>query len=100
MSETTADGLESPSFEGGAGLETLPKEVGVLLIVAGVGGVLLPGPVGAPFLVLGGLILFPKAFRKVDRGFASRFPRLYREGMKQVLRFVTDLERRYPSTQP
>ena len=31
----------------------LPREVGVLLIVAGMGGILLPGPVGSPFLLLG-----------------------------------------------
>ena len=35
-------------------IEKMPKEVGLLLIVAGIGGILLPGPVGTPFLVLGG----------------------------------------------
>jgi hypothetical protein len=78
-------------------LDSLPKEVGVLLIIVGLGGVMLPGPVGSPFLILGGVILFPKVFRKLDRGFQGRFPKLHREGMKQVRRFVVDLERRYPS---
>jgi hypothetical protein len=44
-------------------IEQLPKEVGVLLIVAGIRGILLPGPVGSPFLVLGAVILWPRAFR-------------------------------------
>jgi len=78
-------------------LESLPREVGVLLLVAGVGGVLLPGPVGTPFLILGGVVLFPNVFRKLDRSFQTRFPRLHREGMRQVRRFILDLERRYPS---
>jgi hypothetical protein len=77
-------------------LDALPREVGVLLIVVGLGGVMLPGPVGSPFLLLGGVVLFPKVFRKLDRKFEARFPKLHREGMKQVRRFVGDLERRYP----
>lgn len=79
-------------------LASLPKEVGVLLIVAGLGGVLLPGPVGTPFLVLGGVVLFPKVFRRVNDGMKKRFPKFYQQGMKQVRRFVIDLDRRYPMT--
>jgi DNA-binding transcriptional LysR family regulator len=87
----------SDSLADGIRLESLPRELGVLLVVAGVGGVLLPGPVGTPFLILGGLILFPNWFRKVDQSVASRFPRLHREGTRQALRFIADLERRYPT---
>jgi hypothetical protein len=97
MEGTIADASSSESYAEAVRLEALPKELGVLLIVAGIGGVILPGPVGAPFLLLGGLILFPNAFRKVDRGFANKFPKLHNEGMKQVSRFVNDLERRYPT---
>ena len=74
----------------------LPKELGVLLVVRGIGGLLLPGPVGTPFLLLGGVILWPAAFSRVESCFEKRFPRLHREGMMQITRFVTDLERRYP----
>ena len=42
----------------------MPKEVGVLLIVSGIGGILLPGPVGTPFLLLGCLMLWPRAFHQ------------------------------------
>ena len=52
--------------EGNVPIEGLPKEVGVLLVVAGIGGLLLPGPVGTPFLLLGGVTLWPAAFRRVE----------------------------------
>lgn len=79
-------------------VEGLPKELGVLLVVSGIGGLLLPGPVGTPFLLMGGVILWPAGFRRVDRYVEKRFPRLHREGMTQMARFVRDLERRYPWT--
>src|SRR5262249_5949719 len=75
----------------------LPKEVGALLIVAGIGGLLLPGPIGSPFLLLGGVTLWPKLFRKLEASFQRRFPAMHRQGMRQVKRFLDDLERRYPS---
>jgi hypothetical protein len=89
-----------PSENGVANLSGpgLPKELGVLLIVGGIGGLLLPGPVGSPFLILGGVILWPSAFRRVESCFGKRFPRLHQQGMLQIARFVTDLERRYPWT--
>ena len=48
-------------------LRKLPPEIGVLLLVIGTAGVLLPGPVGSPFLVAGGIALWPAGFRKVER---------------------------------
>lgn len=77
-------------------IEQLPKEVGLLLVVAGVGGLLLPGPVGSPFLILGGLVLWPSAFRRVEDGFVRRFPKLHRQSVRQIARFLDDLDRRYP----
>lgn len=77
-------------------IEQLPKEVGLLLVVAGVGGLLLPGPVGSPFLILGGLVLWPTAFRRVEDGFVRRFPKLHRQSVRQIARFLDDLDRRYP----
>ena len=74
----------------------MPAEVGILLIVSGIGGILLPGPVGTPFLVLGCLMLWPKAFRQTERCVEKRFPRMHRHGVKQINRFLDDLERRYP----
>jgi hypothetical protein len=74
----------------------MPREVGVLLIVAGIGGILLPGPVGTPFLVLGGVVLWPRAFRRLEGLLERRFPRLHHQSMLQIMRFIDDLERRYP----
>jgi len=77
-------------------IEKMPKEVGLLLIVAGIGGILLPGPVGTPFLVLGGVVLWPRAFRRLEAFLERRFPRLHHQSMLQITRFLDDLERRYP----
>jgi hypothetical protein len=77
-------------------IRSMPKEVGVLLVVAGIGGLLLPGPVGTPFLVLGGVMLWPRAFEKVEIFLEKRFPRLHHQSVRQIRRFLDDLERRYP----
>jgi hypothetical protein len=82
--------------EATGGIDHAPRELGILLIVAGIGGVLLPGPVGTPFLIAGGLILWPTAFRGVGKCLQKRFPRFHREGVHQMTRFIGDLERRYP----
>ncbi len=104
MDSTTTTGRElafhEPSAESDERLrlDGLPRELGILLVVAGIGGILLPGPVGTPFLIAGGVILWPAAFRRVEICLHKRFPRFHREGMKQMKRFITDLERRYPWT--
>ena len=77
-------------------IREMPKEVGVLLIVFGIGGLLLPGPVGSPFVILGGVILWPTVFERVESAFAKRFPRVHRQSVRQIGRFITDLDRRYP----
>jgi hypothetical protein len=78
-------------------VRAMPKEFGVLLIVAGVGGILLPGPVGTPFLILGGLMLWPRALEKLEVFLEGRYPRVHHHGVRQVNRFLDDLERRYPT---
>jgi hypothetical protein len=77
-------------------IRSMPKEVGALLIVAGIGGLLLPGPIGTPFLIAGGVILWPRAFERVEIRFQKRFPRLHSQSLRQIKRFLCDLERRYP----
>jgi len=77
-------------------IRAMPKEVGILLIVAGIGGILLPGPVGTPFLVLGGVVLWPRAFQCLEGFLERRFPRFHHQSMLQITRFINDLERRYP----
>lgn len=79
-------------------LERLPPEIGVLLIVVGTAGLLLPGPVGSPFLVAGGVALWPSAFREAEGWLERMSPRLFAEGLRQMERFLADLERRYPGS--
>jgi hypothetical protein len=81
-----------------ARLRKLPPEIGILLLVIGTAGVLLPGPVGSPFLVAGGLALWPSGFRGVDRCFMKLAPRMYEKGVRQIEYFLADLERRYPGS--
>jgi hypothetical protein len=81
-------------------LKRLPPEIGVLLIVIGTAGILLPGPVGSPFLVAGGVALWPSGFRKVERWFMRIAPRMYDNGVRQIEQFLSDLERRYPGSVP
>ena len=73
----------------------LPKEIGMMLIAAGVVGVILPGP-GTPALIAGGLALWPGAFGKLESWLQRRYPGVHRRSMKQIGRFLDDLEKRYP----
>jgi hypothetical protein len=79
-------------------LKTLPSEIGILLIIVGIAGIALPGPVGTPFVIAGGVTLWPSAFEKVERWFQRRFPRMHQSGMEQIERYLTDLEKRYPGS--
>jgi Putative transmembrane protein (PGPGW) len=76
---------------------TPPKDLGLMLVSAGVIGVVLPGP-GVPALVAGGLILWPEAFGKAERWLQKRFPDTHRKGIGHMNRFLADLERRYPGS--
>lgn len=74
----------------------LPAEVATLLLVIGTAGVLLPGPVGSPFLIAGGLALWPRGFGRIEDWFRKRFPGMHRHGFDQIDRYLNDLELRYP----
>jgi hypothetical protein len=79
-------------------LPALPPEIGVLLTLVGTAGVVLPGVVGAPFLLAGGIALWPSAFRKVETWLMKAAPGMYGTGVQQIEQFLADLERRYPSS--
>jgi hypothetical protein len=78
-------------------IKHLPKEVGVMLLSVGVLGFALPGIMGTPAIIAGGLVLWPKAFGKVEDWFERRYPSLHRRSMQQIERYLEDLERRYPN---
>jgi hypothetical protein len=67
-----------------------------MLLAVGALGFVLPGVMGTPAVIAGGLALWPRAFGKVEGWFGRRFPRLHRRGMDQVGRYLDDLERRFP----
>ena len=76
-------------------LRDLPRNVGYMLLSAGVLGVVLPGP-GTPAIIAGGLVLWPNGFGKAEAWFQRKFPKVHRGGMRHVGRFLKDLENRYP----
>lgn len=80
-------------------LGKLPPEIGTMLIALGIAGVLLPGPVGAPMLIAGALVFWPKTFSPLERSFARWFPGIHREGVRQIKRFISDLNRRFPENE-
>ena len=70
-------------------VEQLPKDAGWLLITAGVVGLVVPGVFGTPFLLAGALVLAPGGTKLLSRWVGH-------SAMRQVGRFLDDLERRYP----
>jgi len=77
-------------------IKDLPREVGVMLMTVGVLGIILPGIVGTPAAIAGGLVLWPKAFGKVENWFERRFPKMHKQSLYQINRYLNDLESRYP----
>jgi len=77
-------------------IKDLPREVGVMLMTVGVLGFILPGVVGTPAAIAGGLVLWPKAFGKVENWFERRFPQIHKQSLYQINRYLNDLESRYP----
>jgi hypothetical protein len=73
----------------------LPPEIAALLILIGVIAIPLPGP-GVPFIVAGGLALWPKTFQPLDRNLRSKFPEAHASVFRILQRFENDLNQRYP----
>jgi hypothetical protein len=81
-------------------LQNLPPELGSLLIAVGCLGIILPGVIGTPALVAGGLALWPRTFGPIESWLEQRFPRVHRLSLDQIGRFLADLERRYSYSDP
>ncbi|WZO98052.1 hypothetical protein EP7_005105 [Isosphaeraceae bacterium EP7] len=93
MPENAGDPLEvSPADR----LGKLPRELGILLVSVGAVGTLLPGIVGAPAIVAGGLVLWPTAFGRVEGWLRRTCPDIHRQGFNQIGRYLDDMGRRYP----
>ncbi len=78
-------------------IKDLPREVGVMLLTVGVLGFVLPGVVGTPAAIAGGLVLWPKAFGRVENWFERKFPKVHKQSLYQINRYLNDLESRYPN---
>jgi hypothetical protein len=77
-------------------IANLPRDVGWMMVSVGVLGVVLPGVPGAPFLVAGIAVLTPGGPKLLTR-WATRRPKgVVHTGLKQIGRWLDDLERRYP----
>ncbi|MBS1212752.1 MAG: hypothetical protein H6R26_1369, partial [Proteobacteria bacterium] len=72
------------------------RGIGWVLITAGVVGMVVPGVLGTPFLILGGLALWPGNRKRVEHWRQGHSPKMFHGAMKQINRFLDDLERRYP----
>lgn len=94
--EAQVEEVDTAAAESIEMLGKLPPEMGTLLLVIGIVGVILPGPVGTPLLIAGGLVLWPKTFSGLEAWFSKKFPAPHREGVLQIKRFVSDLQTRFP----
>ena len=77
-------------------IRRLPPEVGAVFLAVGVVGVIIPGPLGAPFLLAGGLVLMPNFFNKFEHWVEKKLPNIHDIGMRNVDRFIDNFERRFP----
>jgi len=74
----------------------MPRDVGWLLVAAGIVGEAAPGVFGTPFWIMGTLILWPSVGTRMESWLERRAPKIFAGSMKQIGRFLDDLERRYP----
>ena len=74
----------------------LPRDVGWMMVSVGVLGVILPGIPGVPFLLAGSAVLTPGGPRLLTRWARRRPQGVVHGGLKQIGRWLDDLERRYP----
>lgn len=73
----------------------LPRDVGWILLFSGLlSEVGMPGV--PPFWIAGIMILWPETGYRLTRPLQKRFPKAYKQSIKMVSRYVSDLERRFP----
>ena len=77
-------------------IERLPRDVAWLMIYVGILGVILPGIIGTPFLIAGLAILAPGGPKLLARWAARNRRGFVHASLKQINRWLEDLDRRYP----
>jgi len=80
--------------------EHVSRGAGWALITAGIVGLVVPGVLGTPFLILGGMALWPGNRKRIERWRQGHSPKAFHGAMKQINRFLDDLDRRYPRKGP
>jgi hypothetical protein len=81
-------------------IERLPRDVGWLLIYAGMLGVILPGVIGFPLVLAGAAVVTPGGSTRIARWIGRNPPKLVRASIAQIERLLDDLDRRYPPIPP
>jgi hypothetical protein len=77
-------------------IANVPPDVGWMMVTVGILGVILPGLIGTPFLVTGIAVLVPGG-PELLTGWVRENPNwVVLTGLKQMSRWLDDLERRYP----
>jgi hypothetical protein len=77
-------------------IANVPRDVGWMMVTIGVLGVILPGIVGTPFLVAGIAVLVPEGPQRLTHWVRRNPNWVVHTGLKQMGRWLDDLERRYP----
>ncbi len=95
--DTLADAIDADGTLDPERLKTVRKDVGLFLVAIGVAGLVLPGPIGTPFLLMGGVVLWPRAFERLEASFRKRCPQAHQRSVRQLGRFIHDIDRRYPT---
>jgi hypothetical protein len=94
-SDVAADG-SAIDEETLARIVNAPRDVGWMMVTVGVLGVILPGIVGTPFLVAGIAVLVPDGPQRLTHWVRRNPNWVVHTGLKQMGRWLDDLERRYP----
>jgi hypothetical protein len=77
-------------------IANVPRDVGWMMVTIGVLGVILPGIIGTPFLVAGIAVLVPEGPQRLTHWVRRNPNWVVHTGLKQMGRWLDDLERRYP----
>jgi hypothetical protein len=74
-------------------LVAMPNDLGWIFVSVGVLGIILPGVIGFPFVIIGGAVLLPGGRKWLSRQTVRRPGPVVRAFVRQMNRFMDDLER-------
>jgi hypothetical protein len=74
-------------------LAAMPNDIGWIFVAVGVLGVILPGIIGFPFVIVGGAVLFPGGRKWLSKQTARKPGNTTRAFVRQMKRFLDDFER-------